>query len=53
MQKLRAIVNIDEVVITGLDVDRKVLFFDPLSIRNCAIRRIVRFKERRVPPGPY
>ncbi|MGA3072555.1 MAG: hypothetical protein ABSG56_02585 [Bryobacteraceae bacterium] len=52
MQELRAIVNVDEIVIPSLDVDGQVPLSNPACVSNRSIGRIVRCKQIRIPLRP-
>jgi hypothetical protein len=52
VQELRAIVNVDEIVIPSLDVDRQIRLSDPPGASNRPVGRIVRRKQIRIPLRP-
>ena len=52
VQELRAIVNVDEIVIPSLDVDRQIRLSDPPGASNRPVGRIVRCKQIRIPLRP-
>ena len=48
MQVFGAVVDVDEVVVAALDVDREILFSNLCRIGDCSIGGVVRRKHRRV-----
>lgn len=52
VQEFRAIVDVEEVVVAGLDVDRQILLSNPLCVSNRPAGRIVGRKQIRIRPGP-